>query len=101
MKRLSFILLLIGFSLSVHAQDETTEGIVYRIAEVNPAFPGGEGALANFLRENIEYPAFSREEDIEGEVFVQFVVNSDGRISNIELLKGIGGGCDEEAMRVV
>jgi len=66
-----------------------------------PEFPGGEEARILYLKENLRYPSIPRQTGIQGKVHVTFVVEKDGSISNIELLRGIGGGCDEEAMRVV
>jgi len=57
--------------------------------------------LGEYLGANLVYPEHAREKNIEGRVVVKFVVNEDGHISNAEVTKGIGGGCDEEAIRVV
>ena len=54
-----------------------------------------------YVAKNIKYPQIARETGIQGRVFVSFVVEPDGSISNVKLLRGIGGGCDEEAMRVI
>jgi len=66
-----------------------------------PEFKGGMKALHNYLRENISYPKAAKENGITGKVFIIFVVEKDGSLSNIVLERGIGRGCDEEAMRVV
>jgi len=71
------------------------------IVETTPEFPGGIEAMHQFLRENIVFPTEAREQRIQGTVFVTFVVEQDGRISNVRMLRGIGGGADEEALRVV
>ncbi len=71
------------------------------IVEVMPSFVGGEDALYKYLADNIKYPQVARETNISGTVVVQFVVETDGRISAVSLLKDIGGGCGEEALRVV
>jgi TonB family protein len=65
-----------------------------------PAFPGGEEALMNFISTNLRYPQYAIHHNIYGRVFVRFVVEPDGTVSNVEVLRGIGGGCDEEAVRV-
>lgn len=54
-----------------------------------------------FLRDNIKYPQIARESGIQGTVYVTFVVEKDGRVTDIRVLRGIGGGCDEEAVRVI
>lgn len=79
----------------------TTGDEVYSTAEKMPEFPGGEEALMKYLGNIIEYPELAKKEKIEGKVFIGFVVQKDGRIVNVEVLEGIGGGCDEEAVRVV
>ena len=68
--------------------------------ESKPSFPGGEYARKKFLAENLKYPRMAKESGIQGKVFIGFVVELDGSISNVTLLRGIGGGCDEESLRV-
>ena len=57
--------------------------------------------IKKYLTKEMKYPTKARRLGIEGEVFLQFIVEKDGSVSNVETLRGIGGGCDEEAMRVV
>ncbi len=57
--------------------------------------------LYNYLQENVNYPEEARRKNIEGRVLVKFVVNEDGHISDCSVIKGIGGGCDQEALRVI
>lgn len=71
------------------------------IVEAMPEFPGGEQARVEYLANHVKYPQMARESHIEGPVYIEFVVEKDGSISNTKLLRGIGGGCDEEALRVV
>jgi TonB family protein len=66
-----------------------------------PQFRGGQKKLLNFLTTNIHYPAGASEQGVEGKVFVYFVVEANGLLSNFKVLRGIGAGCDEEALRVV
>lgn len=73
----------------------------FTFVEQMPAFPGGETALFKFISENIKYPAIARENGISGPVYVQFVVSKSGEISKAKVVRGIGGGCNEEALRVV
>ncbi|MBN2729055.1 MAG: energy transducer TonB [Bacteroidales bacterium] len=75
--------------------------IVYRVVEDMPLFPGGDDAMFSYLAHNIQYPMAAKETGIQGTVHLTFVIETDGSISNVGLLRGIGGGCDEEAMRVV
>ena len=76
-------------------------GEVYQIVEEMPEFPGGMQKLMEFLSNNIQYPQVAREEGIQGRVFVGFIVEPDGSISNVKVQRGIGSGCDEEAVRVI
>ena len=66
-----------------------------------PGFPGGDVARMKYLRDNMKYPQMARESGIQGKVFVTFVVEKDGKVTDVRVLRGIGGGCDEEAIRVV
>ena len=81
--------------------EEKEEAEVFTIVDEMPQFPGGESKLMEYVSKNINYPQIARESGIQGRVFVGFVVEPDGSISNVKLLRGIGGGCDEEALRVV
>ena len=82
-------------------EEEVLEQEIFQIVEEMPAFPGGEAKLMEYVGKNIKYPQIARETGIQGRVFIGFVVEPDGSVSNVKLLRGIGGGCDEEAMRVV
>lgn len=74
---------------------------VLSVVEEMPQFPGGMPALAGYLRQHIRYPEEAREMKVSGKVFLGFVVEKDGGISDVVLLRRIGHGCDEEALRVV
>lgn len=80
---------------------QVVEAEIFTIVEEQPEFPGGEAALMEYLGKNISYPQLARESNIQGTVYVKFVVEPNGSISNVSILRGIGGGCDEEAIRVV
>ncbi len=82
-------------------EEEVDEQQIFTVVESMPEFPGGMGALMKYLAENIKYPSLAKESGIQGRVFINFVVEPDGSISNVKVLRGIGGGCDEEAVRVV
>jgi periplasmic protein TonB len=82
-------------------EEEIKEEEIFLVVEEQPEFPGGDIARIRYFNEHITYPSLAREMDIQGTVYVGFVVEPDGSISNIKLLRGIGGGCDEEALRVV
>jgi protein TonB len=74
---------------------------IFVAVEKNPEFPGGMAALNRYMSNQLRYPTLAREFNIHGMVIVQFVVWRDGSIRDVEVLRGIGGGCDEEAIRVV
>ncbi len=74
---------------------------VFTIVEEMPSFPGGDAERQKFLGANIVYPQQATENGIQGTVYVSFVVDSKGNITDAKILRGIGGGCDEEALRVV
>ncbi|WP_118950862.1 energy transducer TonB [Taibaiella helva] len=69
--------------------------------EEMPEFPGGRKALMAYLKQNLSYPVAARSDGIEGKVIIRFVVDVDGNIESATVLRGIGGGCDKEALRVV
>jgi protein TonB len=66
-----------------------------------PTFPGGKEAYRNFIRENVKYPEQALANKVEGLVFVTYTVDNIGNIVDVEITKGIGYGCDEEAERVI
>ena len=78
-----------------YSEDSLPEGFTA------PEYEGGMEALYKYLAENIQYPEQAKADGIQGRVLIRFVVMNDGSIVNVEVAKGIGGGCDEEAVRVV
>jgi protein TonB len=74
---------------------------VFDMVETLPIPAGGMAGWSSYLSANLGYPTTARRKGIEGTVIVAFVVNTDGTVSDFELLRGIGGGCDEEAIRIV
>ncbi len=81
--------------------EEIDELEIFTVVEAMPEFPGGMAKLMGFLSKNIKYPPLAKESGIQGRVFINFVVEPNGSISKVQVLRGIGGGCDEEAIRVV
>jgi len=73
---------------------------VYVVVDEFPKFPGGDEARIKFLQSNVKYPKIASYNGIKGVVYINFIIEKDGTMSNIKLLMGIGGGCDEEALRV-
>ncbi|TDG36984.1 energy transducer TonB [Pedobacter changchengzhani] len=66
-----------------------------------PSFIGGEKAFAKYIQRNLSYPEMAQEARTMGKVFISFVIERDGSVSNVTLVRGIGSGCDEEAIRVL
>lgn len=84
------------------SEKKPEESVIFDFGiEQQPEYPGGAAAMNEFLQSNIQYPEIARRAGIEGKVFVQFVVDPKGDISQVTVVRGIGGGCDEEAKRVV
>ncbi len=77
------------------------ENKVFDVVEEQPSFPGGQGALMQWLRDNIKYPVIAAENGIEGRVIVQFVVSKTGSISGVTVVRGVDPSLDKEAVRVV
>ncbi len=82
-------------------EEEIIEEPVFVVVESMPSFPGGMGELMKYLQKNIKFPNLAKEAGIQGRVFVSFVIEKDGSVTDVTILRGIGGGCDEEAIRVV
>ena len=80
---------------------QTTDMTVYTIVEQPPQFPAGFEAMKNYLLTNVHYPSEAKKAGVKNRVFVSFVVEIDGRLTNVTILKGLGYGCDEEAIRLV
>lgn len=74
---------------------------VFAVVKEMPEYPGGQEALMTFVGSNLNYPEKARKSGIEGTVYVSFTIKKNGEVSDVQVLRGIGGGCDEEAMRVV
>ena len=81
-------------------QDTVKEEMIYDMPEIMPKFPGGADALDEFLKSNIKYPPGAKEKGIQGKVYVQFVVEKDGSVTNVEVRRGVNPLLDAEALRV-
>ncbi|GAB2594054.1 energy transducer TonB [Spirosoma areae] len=80
---------------------QKTDTTIYTVVEQQPVFPGGFDAMKKYLLTNVHYPPEARKASVKDRVLMSFVVELDGSITYIQLVKGIGYGCDEEAIRVV
>lgn len=106
--KIFFILSACFYFTLIHSQTQTVDSTtvnksddVFTIVEQYPTFPGGDEAWFNFLNDNMTYPALAKKQGIQGKVWVSFIVDKEGNVSNVKVARGIGGGCDEEAIRVV
>jgi periplasmic protein TonB len=80
--------------------EEDTE-VIFMVVESMPTFPGGDAALFKYLSDNIKYPVIAQESGIQGRVICQFVVNRDGSIVDIEVVRSVDRSLDAEAVRVI
>lgn len=80
-------------------QDEKNP--IFTVVEEMPEYPGGKNAMYEFMGENIKYPEKAKKEGISGTVFITFVVEKDGRVNDVKLLRGVDASLDKEAMRVI
>ena len=71
------------------------------IQETRPSFRGGEQKMIEFIQNNVVYPQEAKDAGVEGKVFVEFYIEKDGTVCDAKVLRGIGYGCDEEALRVI
>lgn len=98
-------LCLINISAQIITQPDSTmkedSEDIFTIVEQWPQYTGGENAMNDFLNKNLTYPKQALRQGIQGKVWLGFIVNKEGKVSDVEVLRGIGGGCDEEAVRVI
>jgi len=104
MNKVYIILFLLAFVKLSSAQAQTNNNELTDtvfVADVMPEYPGGNEEMARFIMKNIRYPEIAKDNGIKGKVIIEFVVDKDGYVADVTIKKGIGGGCDEEAMRIV
>ena len=85
----------------IEPDDDEVVETPFLVVEERPSFPGGEQAFYTFISKNMEYPHSAVRRGVEGKVFLQFVVEKDGTLTDIKVIKGIGPACDAEAVRVL
>ncbi len=102
---LTFAIALFGFTPINYANeiptDSTNKGMIFDMPEQMPKFPGGGDAMEQFINDNIKYPAEAKSKNIQGKVYVQFIVEKDGSISEVSIRRGAHKSLDDEAIRVV
>lgn len=90
-----------GGGAKTKAEADVEEPLPFSFVEEKPEYHGGMEALAKFLGDNLKYPHIAKESGILGTVVVQFVVEKDGSVGDVKVIRGLGGGCNEEAIRVI
>ncbi len=98
--RIAFLSLLLGMGLLVSPDVQAQEKVSSQVEEM-PVPPGGITGLTNYMIQNLTYPSAAKEAKVQGMVVVSFIVTAKGKVENVEVLRGIGSGCDEEAVRVI
>lgn len=83
------------------AENDNSEETTFNLVEEFASFPGGQDEMYKFIAKNLQYPEKAEKKGIEGKVHVSFVVEVDGSITDVKVLRDIGGGCGEAAVRVV
>ena len=105
MKKFIIMALMAVFGLTTVSAQKTVVAKknqkVFDVVEQMPEYPGGQAALFEYLSKNIKYPADAEKKKVEGKVFVTFVVDSDGKITDVSLLKKVFPSLDTEAIRVI
>ncbi len=105
MKKFIIMALMAMFGLTTVSAQKTVVAKknqkVFDVVEQMPEYPGGQAALFEYLSKNIKYPADAEKKKVEGKVFVTFVVDSDGKITDVSLLKKVFPSLDAEAIRVI
>ena len=86
---------------SDNSDDAVVKEEIFTWAEEMPQFPGGSSELLKFFAQNIIYPEIAKRAEVEGKINLSFIVDKNGSISDIQIVKGIGAGCDEEAVRIL
>ena len=99
--KVALMILVLLFSFMTSTAQTKKNNMVYDVVEVMPQFPGGQIAMLKYIMENIKYPKQIMEEGIQGRVTVSFIVEKDGRVSNVRLLRSVQSALDKEAIRVV
>ncbi|MDF9801040.1 protein TonB [Catalinimonas alkaloidigena] len=92
------------YDYSLYVEEAPEEEEVEEIFLIVEEFPEPEGGMESFYKyvaENLKYPKFASFNGISGKVYVQFVIDKEGNVTDVSIIKGIGGGCDEEALRIV
>lgn len=98
--RIAFFSLILGAGISFTSTVQAQETVKSTVDEM-PVPPGGMSGFTNYMIQNLKYPTAAKEANVQGMVVVSFVVDVEGKVQDVEVLRGVGLGCDEEAVRVI
>ena len=102
MKKLFLIMFFMAFvSVNAYSQSDDSDNEVYSMVDERAQFPGGQNEMLKYLQENLQYPEAAKANNVHGRVIVKFIIERDGSLSDIKVMKGIGSGCNEEAIRLI
>jgi len=87
--------------VEVQQEEETEEVVNFYVIEEKPEFPGGEAAMFQYISKTIKYPEIAKENNVQGKVFVQFVIGKDGKVTDVQVIRGVDPSLDKEAIRVI
>lgn len=91
----------LDFLIEEEKEEEPEDPQIYISVQEYPSFPGGDHVFYEYISKNLIYPSTAREIGLSGRVYVKFVIWKDGSVRNVEILRGIGGACDEAARNVI
>lgn len=104
MKKYIFALFIVVCTLTTKqtfSQSNVDENAVYTKVDKMPEFPGGQVALVKFLSKNIKYPSKYKKDKLNGRVFVSFIIDKTGKVTQPKIVKSLNEECDKEALRVI
>lgn len=99
--KVALMMLVLLFSFMTSTAQTKKNDMLFSVVEVMPQYPGGQIAMLKYIMENIKYPEQAMKKGIQGRVVVSFIVEKDGRVSNVRLLRSVESSLDKEAVRVV
>lgn len=87
--------------VEVQQEEENDEVVNFYVIEDKPEFPGGDAAMFQFISKNIKYPEIAKENGVQGKVFIQFVIGKEGKVTDVQVIRGVDPSLDKEAIRVI
>lgn len=99
--KVALMMFVLLFSFMTSTAQTKKNDMLFSVVEVMPQYPGGQIAMLKYIMENIKYPEQAMKKGIQGRVVVSFIVEKDGRVSNVRLLRSVESSLDKEAVRVV